>query len=309
MAIFNTADTTYAVIAETVPGTVPATPVFANIPYIPGTMPNYDGTALMSDVRYPNRGVVDMRKVDFKVTGGNKVHFKRDTAVELLLQSALSGVWATNVLTAGKTETSLTIEQCQTDGTNKLYSRYSGIEVSEFSIDADFNGNIEADFTYVGMTKATATAIVTGATYTGPNIVAPLLTGLDISGLTIAGITSPIATKLSLKVTNDRETQGTFGSAGAVGVGTTSRKITGSITLYRKDFSLETVLIPGGVPANIAMSFNIGSGTGNGYTFSIPCANFEQPQDAEDGSKVLVTVAFTATVDPTLLTDLRITRL
>lgn len=301
---YNTADTTYSIVAETTAGTIPATPAFLRMPYIGGTAPSYDHDTLQSNVRTFGRGEADQRMLNFRVGGGNKLHFRRDPSIDLLLQSLLSGTWTSNVLVAGKTETNFTIEECFNNGTTPLYNYYSGLQVSSFSMDGDAAGNLEATFNYMGLTRTQPGTTPTGATYAAYATTTPL-TGMDVA-VSIAGITAPKGTKFSLKVDNTRETLTQFGSPTPFGIGTSDRKVSGSITLFRENFSPESTLFTNNIANKVAVTFTFASLT-NGYTITIPAAQFSLPQNSEDNSKVLYTMDFIGTVDP-VNSDIKISK-
>ncbi len=309
MAI-NPANTTYRVSQETVPGVTDASPTFHDLPYVAGSMPMEQRDTQTDNTRYHKRGSTGSTETNFRVGGGNKVGMRRDDAIELLLQSALSGTWVNDVLTAGEVETSLCIEENMVDVTagvsTNLLTRYNGIQVSEFSFDLDFTGNCEADVSYVGLsTTVDATPISTAVNK--PSSGLPIMKGTQLQNLAINGITGLKGTKLSLKITSARDANGSFGNQSADYIGTQSRTVTGSLTVYRKDFQLEKTLPPGNTQVLKELSFSLIGGTGNTLAFDIPNAEFTVPDRSEDGSKVLATINFTGVVTETP-PDIKITR-
>ncbi|MGK2911228.1 MAG: phage tail tube protein [Sphingobium sp.] len=312
MAI-NPADTTYAIIKETIEGTTPASGVLLKLDYIPGDMPSYTSDVIESQTLKASRASAGTRKVGFKAEGGIKTHFKRDDGIELLLTSALSsGAWvetgtagvAGDTIKAGNTDTSFTIEKKMVDGSSSYYQRFNGLQVSKFDLSCEASGNAEASFSFLGMGRTTA---LTASALTYANSSQSLaLTGLDMGTVSVAGLTGISYRSLSLSVEHDREARDAFGLSSAVGIGTSGfRKVKLSLQFYRKDFTPEAVLTP---DTPIAVSFTIGSGSA-GYTFTLPAAIGSLPMDEEDGSKALVSVDFAASYDNTLATDLMITRL
>lgn len=299
----NPSDVTYSIIKETTAGTLPGTGTLLGLDYIPGTMPVYRADGITSPTLKANRASAGSRRVNYRVEGGFNVHFCRDAAVELLLESALSGAWATNVLKASNADTSFSIEEKMIEGAGSLYQRFLGCQVSSFSLSCPFDSNAEATFDIIGMDRdqETTASSLGSATAAGTKT---KLTGLDVSNVTIAGLTATY-TSLDLSVTHNRETQGQFGSAAARGIGTSgNREVTLTLKGYRADFTPESII--GDDP--IAVSFTMGSGV-NGYTFSLPAAYGSLPENEMDASKALFTVTFTAAYDTTAATDFQITRL
>lgn len=309
---YNPSDTTYSIIKEAAEGTMPATGVLLRLENIPGTQPTYASDVLASPTLRASRAAAGAKKIGYRVEGGIDVHFKRDDAIELLLQSALSGTFveagttgvAGDVLKAGNVDTSFTIEKKMLDGANAGYWRFTGCQVSKFSLDVSAADNAKASFTLLGLGKTTAT---TASALTYANASSNLgLTGVDLGTVSVAGLSAVDYRALTLNVEHTRETRDRFGSATPIGIGTSGpRKVTLSVTFYRKDLTPDTIL---STDAPVAVSFTIGSGT-NGYTFTLPAATYSLPTDSEDGSKSLITVEFTGSLDATLATDLQITRL
>lgn len=305
---FNPSDTTFAIIKEVTAGTTPSTPAFLNLDFVSGTAPMLQSNTVVSAVSKPSRAAASSRRTNYSVGGGIATELNRDAAVEALLEGALSGAWATNVLKAGKVDTNYTIEERKVDGATSLFQRFTGCQVSNMALTCDLSGIAGLTFDVIGMNRTTANVIVTGATYAAASV-KPKLVGLDVSNVTIAGVAGLVFTSLNLTVGHNRETQGQFGSATARGVGTSGiRTTTLELTCYRESFAIETTLLAADTP--VAVSFTIGAATGGvGYTFTLPAAYVAIPKDSIDGSKSLVTLTFTASEDTVTGTDLQITRL
>ncbi len=301
----NPADTNYYLIAEATPGTTPATPAYQQILHVPGTMPTYVADVAASPVLQPNRTAGPDRKVLYRVEGGVATQLKRDAAHDVLLSSALSGAYATNVLKGAATDSSFTIQKRWQESGATQYRNYKGCQVTSFKLTCDASGNAETSFDILGMNASLPTATMeTGATYTAAASTTQLA-GIDVSAVTVAGLTATYRS-LELSVDAGRELLDSFGNTSASGVGQGSpRQVKLTLTFYRANLTPETVLT-GDTP--IAVSFTIGSTT-SGYTFTLPKATFTLPQDEEDGAKALVTVEFTGSYDVTTGTDISITKL
>lgn len=301
----NPSDTTYAIIKEAVAGTTPATPAFIPFDYIAGDAPSFSAEMVSSNVQKASRASAGARKAGFSVGGGLRTHFRRGNHIDLMLESALSGTYSANVLKASNVDTNFTIEKRMLEGATPYFHRFTGCQVSDMTLSCEASGNAEIAFGVIGMNRTTATTIVTGATY--PVVAnSTNLMGLDVSAFTVAGLTADFRS-LELSVSHNREAQDKFGSASARAIGTSGfRTVTLRASFYRTDLSADTLLATSDAP--IAVSFTIGSGV-NGYTFSLPAANYSVPQDAEDASKALIEVEFTAAYDNTAGTDLVITKL
>lgn len=299
----NLSDTTYSVVRETVEGTTPATPALSNFDYIPGSDLTLDAKLLSSDVLKANRAMAGLGKVNFVGGGSLKTHFRRDTVIDMFLESALSGTFATNVLKAGKTDSTHTIEKKMIQAGSPLYFRYTGMQVSKFGLTVDASSNAEATFDFIGVDRTTSTSAIVGATV-GAVTQGALLDGSDVGTMTIAGLTG-VFQSLELSVSHDRTPRFVLGSPKSVGTSTKGfRTVKLTVKLYRDSLNPETVFIP---DTPVAVSFALGSGTGNVYTFALPAVVGSVPKD-EGGNDAMVTVEMTAQYDNTAQTDISITK-
>lgn len=303
MAI-NPADTIYSIVRETVEGTINATPAFKGLDYIPGNEFSIDAKTLSSDVLKQNRAMAGLAKTGFSATGSLKTQFRRDTSLDLLLESALSGTFSTNVLKGGNTDSFHTIEKKMFNGATPLYFWYRGMVAKKFGLSVGAGANAEATFDFIGMGRTTGTVAQTGATYTAPTQ-GPLYTGNDVGTISIAGITGTYMS-LDLSVEHNRDAQFALGSTGSIHTGTSGfRTVKLTAKLYRTDLSPETVFLP---DTPIAVSFQIGAGTGNAYTVALPAVVGSIPKDEVNSSSALVSVEMTAQYDSTSGTDISITK-
>jgi hypothetical protein len=301
----NPADNTYAIIREAVEGTTPATPAFKYLDYIPGNEFALDSKMLNSDVLKQNRAMAGVRKTSYSASGSIKTQFRRDASYDMLLESAFSGTFATNVLKASNVDSFHTIEKRMLEGATPLFWRYNGMQVTKFGLTVDAESNAEANFDFIGAGRTTGTAIVTGATYAAP-AQGVELDGTDVGTMTIAGLTGVRYMSLDLSVEHTREAKFAMGSPNAFGTGTSGfRTVKLTVKLFRADLSPETVFL-GDTP--VAVSFSLGTGV-NGYKFDLPAVVGSIPKDEVSGSKALVSVEMTATFDATTATDIMLTKL
>jgi len=239
-----------------------------------------------------------------RAEGSLEIEFKRDAAVELLMESAFGGAWTSNVLKGGTGLQSVTVEETHYAASTPHYRRHTGCYV-DFSLEAEFNGPSQATFNVLGLATDYDDAIVTGATYTAAGT-KPVLLGEAITSLTVGSLTGIVPTALSLSVAHEREAKGGFGSASASFIGTGRRTIEGSIKFLASDLAAMALVASG--PATIAISWTMGSGV-NGYSFSIPSAVIAIPQDSEDGTALEIEVPFVADYNSGQASDIVVTRL
>lgn len=311
MAGFNTSDISFAIIKETVAGTTPTTGAWLKIDHVPGTAPTFTTDSIESPVKTAKRASAGNRKTNPRAEGGLKSHLCRDAAIELLMQSAFSGVWTEagdtgegdDILKAGDVDTSFSIEKKLT-GAASLFTRFTGCQVTKMTLTVDASSNAEITFDILGMGRVTA-QVPTALTYSDASNKLKLA-GEDVNAVSIGGMTNITFRALELTIEQAREPNDKFGAIQAFRIGATgNRKVTLKLSFYREDFQPETVLAGN---AAVPVSFTIG-GEGEGFKFDIPLATAAIPTDVEDGSKVLVDVEFMAKYSNAAGTDVQVTRL
>lgn len=307
MANFNPTDQIVALCAETVPGTPNATPTFLKVDRLAGDELQSTNDFVESNVIRSSRSSAGGRKYNFGTGGSLKTEFFRDAAVDLLIQSVLSGTWSSNVIKGGTTDTSFTYEKTYVDTTGtKQYWRAAGCQGTKLSLSCEASGMSSFSADILGYKDIVSTAtMITGATYTNPSSTTKLC-GLDITSVSVAGLTAPDFRKLELTVDQPREILDRFGNSGGRGIGASGmRKVSLSLEFYRSDWIPETLTSD----TPIAVSFTIG-GTGTGYTISLPAANItNRPQNSGDGAKQIVRMDFIGAEDSGTGTNIQITRL
>lgn len=303
----NPADINYFIVKETVAGTTPATPVFKRFHHNLGDTLQTESEMIESNLLMPNRTKAAAVKAGFSASGELKTDFRRDDAIESLMESVFSNTFATNVLKRGETNQSYTIEKRFKQGATTHYQRWVGFQGASMNVSCEANTAAEVSFGLTGMGDGlNGTAIIPGATYPASTSNGKRLTGLDVSNVTVAGLTATYQS-LELSVEATRSAYHGFGSANALGVdqdGAGTATLT--LKLYRSDLSAETAFTTSSTP--VAVSFTIGTGV-NGYTITLPAAVCETPKSEDDGVSMFVTLVFRAAYDATTGTDIQITRL
>ena len=300
---FNPSDNRFAIIAEATAGTTPATPAFITFEHEESNNVNYTAEWIDSPNVKPNRGSAGGRNVSFSTTGSLSSHVFRDPAIDLLLESGLSGSFTADVLKGGAADKSLTIEKRMGVSGGYRYHRVSGSQVSKTSFSGKASENCMIAFDTVGMAFDNDGAIITGATYADPASTTRLA-GPDVT-VSIAGLTVDHLS-YSVDVEFARSAQFKFGSTAARGIGTSGvRKVSGEIEFFMPASDYFATLAD---PDGLALTITMGSGA-NGYELLIPRAQFQIPEDANDGSAIIVKAGFMGADDDALGTNIQITRL
>lgn len=302
MAYFTPSAFEWGIVAETVPGTTPATPAFMRFVHKEGDNINPTHDWYEVDVVRQNRASNGGRRTNIAAEGSLSTVFQRGPANEaLLLAASGAGAFASNIARGGNAETSFTIEKTLSATS---YQRMTGAMVTGWNLEASYDGGVEVSVDIMGRGITNAATKITGAT-TGPAPSTQFLTGREITGVSLGGLSGMTYTSMSLSITQDRETINGFGTNAALGVAATSnRKISGSVTFHREDFTPETLLGDAAVP----FSFTMGAAA-NGLTILLPAVFCKMPTDDTDGAKLYCTVEFEADWDATEATDIKITRL
>lgn len=301
----NPSDFRFAIAKETVANTTPSSAGYLVVPHADGTEIMLNSNVVTSPSVVANRASRGQRKTEYSAGGTISAQLQRSAVFDLLFESALSGTFATNVLKAGNTDTSLTVEKTMYPTGGTIYHRATGVQVSSMSLNITTGGSADVTFDLIGMDRITGTTTSTGTpTYTLPSSTLPLV-GLD-TAVTIGGYTAD-ALSLNLTVSHNREAQQKLGSAYARGIGTSGiREVKLVGQFYREDLTPDTLFAKS--DATVAVSFDVGATT-NGYRFAGAAANVSVPQDSADASKSIVTIEFTMAYDATALTDFSITKL
>ncbi|MHB9879090.1 phage tail tube protein [Pacificimonas sp. ICDLI1SI03] len=296
-------DIEYSVIKETTPGTLPGTGALLKLPVdTTATVPQFTSDMITSPVSRPNRSVEAYRRVNFRTEGNFGLHLAQNAALELLMSSVLSNAWASSVLKGGKIDQPFSFEE-------KLaadqFKRYLGCYGNSLQLQMDFNGNATLTIGWAGVGMTTA-ASATSLTST-PAATSKKLTGLDAGTVSIGGVPGLVFNRMSLSITQPRETQGQFGTPAAYGVGANgARDITMELRAYHGDLTPYQQFLTSDTP--VAVTATVGS-AGNGFTFALPAGVPESPQQEKGGSALMNVIRFRGQYDATADTDVSITKL
>jgi hypothetical protein len=298
----NPIDTTFAFVKETVVGTFPATPALKRLLYASGDL-SVNTQVVTSDVLRNNRASAGSRKVFAEYGADFKTVLCRDTTQDTLWESGLSGTAAAGVIKGGNTDISLSVEKYMKEAATNMYWRQTGMYVSKIGVSVDANGFAEVNYSLVGMTRATGSAILTGAVTTDA-VTGPQYTGVDTGTITVGGLTA-FYTSAELSIEQNRKALPGMGTINAVGMGTNSNRVIKlSCKAYRRDLNPETTFANDTpIPATLVF----GSGTGNMKTIQLPACVASIAQDEVSGESALFSFDLYAQHDPVTGTDIIVT--
>lgn len=307
MALVSASDITHSLIAETTFGVTPtatatryALPLSADQALLKAEAPPID-----SPTKMPNRASNGSRRASLTVDGSLDIRFMRAPFMDVLLQSALSGTYATNVLKAGITDSSFSVLTSLQGGAAgaQMVKQFGGCMVSGFNISAKANEEVSSSWDLIGLNATNLTTDNALAVTALPAGTLEFL-GTELANITVAGQTLSIA-ELTFDTKLDRTRRFTLTNSANLAYGVNgTRETTVTVKAYRDSFAIDTAVT--GLAQ--AVTFDIG-GTGSGYRFQLPAAYGDIPKDEISDGSAFVTITFKAGYDNTSATDVVVTRL
>jgi hypothetical protein len=289
-----------AYVAETVFGTTPATPVLKPIRHT-GTTLGLSKDAIESEELRQDRQVANFRHGNKSVAGDLNVELSYGTFDDLI-EATLAGTWATDVLKAGTTRRSFTIERYHTD--IGKYLRSTGCSFNALSLSVAPNSMVTGSLSVIGKGFSVASVAITGATYSAESTTAPFdsFTG----SITEGGSSIAVVTSIDLSIDNGMEALYVVGSDETLLPSIGKSSVTGSITAYFEDSSLIDKFI---AETASSLSFVLTDLAGNSYTFSMPNIKYNSGNPEVGGpGAVTVSLDFVALYDSGISSQIQITR-
>ena len=259
MTIANGANHKLAYIAEVTAGVTPATPAFTILPHTGVTI----GTSkeALQSANLGGRQLKCFKHGNVSVAGPSN-HELGFGDFDPLLEAGLCGTWNTNVLKAGVTRRTFTIER-EFDDIGK-YIRYRGCEVNTIELSVAPNAIPTITFGWVGLDQDSVNTMVTGATYVDDSGSCPFdsFTGtVNEAGSVIGAVT-----QLDMSLENGIEALFAVGSNKAVDKSIGKSLVTGNITVYFENETLMNKFI-----ANTESSLDVTlTGTAGSLKFDVP---------------------------------------
>ena len=224
-----------ALVAESVAGTTPATPVFTPIRQTGTTLALTKETIQSQELR-PDRQIADMRHGNKQVGGDINCELSYGGAFDTMLEAVLCGTWEVDTPTAGTDELKagvvrrpFTIERHFAD--IGQYLRYKGCEFNTWNLTVSPNAIITSNFGLIGRSMdAPAQTAIAGATYDPGTTSSPF----DSFSGTIeeGGSAIAIITELSLTLENGLKALFTVGSDTAACLSIAQSNLSGSVTAW-----------------------------------------------------------------------------
>jgi hypothetical protein len=302
MAIANGAQHSIHFVSEVTYGTTPAAPAFKPFPHT-GTNLAMTKDGLESEKLRGDRQVEDFRHGNQSISGDVTSELEYGD-LDDILEGVLCGTWAADVLKAGVTRRSFTLERKFADLATPEFHRYTGCEFNSFAMSVSPNAIVTATFGVIGKGLTLATTAIASSTYGSPSAVQPFdsFTG----SITEGG--SPIAVVTSIEMTLENGLEPLF----AVGSVTTNRpsigksRLTGTMTTYFESKTLYEKFIN---ETSSSIVLTLVDLAGNEYEFDMPNVKYNSGQpDVSGEGAVTVSMDFIALYDATDESQIVITR-
>lgn len=289
-----------AYVAESTFGTTPATPVFTPIRHN-GTTLGLSKDAIESEELREDRQVAHYRHGNKSVAGDINFEMSYGSHDDLI-EAVLAGTWTTDVVKAGTTRRSFTVERHHED--IGKYLRSTGVHVNTLSLSISPNSMVTGSFGLIGKGFTVSSAAIAGATYNAETTTAPFdsFTG----SITEGGAGIAVVTSLDLNVDNGMEALYVVGSDETLEPSIGKSMVSGSITAYFEDSSLIDKFI---AETESSIQFVLTDLAGNSYTVDLPKVKYNSgnPEVGGPGS-ITVSLDFVALYDGTEETQIKVTR-
>lgn len=289
-----------AYVVESVFGTTPTTPTFTPIRHT-GTTIGLSKDAIESEELRQDRQIANYRHGNKSVAGDVNIELSYGTFDDLL-EATLAGTWATDVLIAGTTRRSYTVERHHTD--IGKYLRSTGCSFNALSLSVAPNSMVTGSFSVIGKAFSVASTAISGSTYSAETTTAPFdsFTG----SITEGGSSIAVVTSIDLSIDNGMEALYVVGSDETLLPSIGKSTVTGSITAYFEDATLIDKFI---AETASSLSFVLTDQAGNSYTVDLPNIKYNSGNPEVGGpGAITVTLDFVALYDSSTGSQIEITR-
>ena len=280
-------------------GTTPASPVMVALRHTScGLVHSKD--AFQSNELRDDRQIAALRLGANKVSG--PVAFEWSFGeYDPFLEAALCGTWTSDVLKAGTSLKSFTIER--KFGEINQYQKFSGCCVNELSLDIKPNAIVTGSLDIVGKGSSIGgTPLDADVTASQGEAAFDSFSGALYEG----GTQIAVITGLTLSLKNAMEPQFVVGSADASFVSMGRSTLTGEVSAFFTDTALLSKFRD---ETETSLRLRLGGAT-KAYELLLPRIKFTGASNPTDGEGPMkIAMPFTALLDPTEATNIKLTRI
>ncbi|MEJ7929846.1 phage tail tube protein [Ramlibacter sp. AN1015] len=288
-----------AYIVETTYGVTPATPQTKLLDFVNFTG-DLNAPEVESQTIRPNRQSTGSRRGNTSTAGDLTLELTPDNADELL-EAALQGTWAANVLKVGSTQRSFSIEEGFTD--MPQFRVFTGSVFNTLSMELNTEGYVNATLGFMGKTTTPFSGTSICGTPTAPSAKEAFYHegGVFKEGGSTVGFLSALSFELSNNVTANNA----LGVTGVRAMTSGKAVVTGTVTALFEDVSFYNKFVNN---ASSSLEFTITSGA-ESLTFKFSKLKYTQADIQSDGDAgVTVQMTFRAEYDAADDTTMMITR-
>ena len=287
-------------VLESTFGTTPTNPSFTPIRHT-GTTLGLSKDSIESEELREDRQVAHYRHGNKSVTGD--VNFELSYGgLDDLLQATLCGTWAANVLLAGTTRRSFTVERHHQDIGKFL--RSTGCQFNTMSLSVAPNSMVTGSFGVIGSGFSSSGTALTNATYSAESTTAPFdsFTG----AITEGGSAIAIITALELNIDNGMEALYVVGSSDTLLPSIGKSMVTGSVTAYFENTTLMDKFVN---ETTSALQFTLTDAAGNDYIVLLPKVKYNSGNPEVSGpGAITLTLDFVSLFNSASDKQIKITR-
>lgn len=280
-----------AYIAETTPGTTPATPGFTTLhrPAIMKAEPQIiEGRSLVAKGARLGQGYTGL-----DVTGTLEsplIYGVYDAFLATLLQ----GAWSSDVLTDGKAQTAVSVENTMPAGVGGTSTmlRFRGVEALSGTLTLQARQAAQLSLTLAGRgSDAATTTAITGATYTDPTEADPLSSGEDVGTVTFDGYTLDCMESLEVSFAyENRDLQPKISSNDLCGITRGDFLPVLTSRVYMEANFMAIYNAARARHASFEVTVPLGSVTGEKYELVFPACHFGATEIDTSGANVMQVV-------------------
>ena len=285
-------------VPEVTMGTTPLTPSMKSFRHTSCSL-GLSKESFQSNELRSDRQVSDLRHGAKKVEG--EIAFELSYgAFDDLLEAALFATWATNVLKAGTTYKSFTMERRFTDVAQ--YQVFTGVLVDSMSLNINPNGMVTGSFGLVGMgTSLAGTSLGTPAAAAANSPFDGFGGSLEEGGAAMAAISA-----ITLELQNSLDPFFAVGSDSAVGITAGRCQVSGTVTTAFQNTTLLNKFI---AETESSLRVGISDPLGNELEIYLPRIKYSGGDiPAQNEGRILMNMPFTALLDSVTGTNIQLTR-
>ena len=285
-------------VAESTYGTTPGTPSMKRVRHTGCTLELSKDTQQSAELR-DDRQISDLRHGARRVQGD--INFELSSgAFDDLLEAALFGTWATDVLKAGVTYKSFSMERLFRD--IGQYAVYKGVMIDGFTLNMQTSGMVTGTFNCIG--KDVVYSSTSLGTPTTPGAFPPF----DAFGgsLKEGGSVIAVVSAVSLELKNDLAPFFALGDDSCIEVTAGQSLVTGRVSAAFQNTTLLNKFLN---ETESSLEVEITDPLGHGLTILLPRIKYTGGEvPVNNAGPVTLSMPFTALLDSVTGTNIQITR-